>query len=423
MILSDTYIDTEITFRQIRRGRSRMIQNRYNISLIFTILLATIIVVLPASAITVAMYGTSSGFIPDNHADTVVVAASVPGSSGPDLDSHIDQFIDPSVDVIILGGEDTFSSSSAAKIETAVAGGKILIVTYPSNKKLGASLPASNGGTTIGGKFLELANPNRVTTQDIFNNLPSQYPLTGSAQDREQVVASKEAVILLNYDTGTPALLYAKYGKGYVIEWTTVPSPVYMGTDEADTINYRLITSLLPVPTATTAPTTAPTTVPETTTSVNETATTSPPLNATVTVTPTGSVPSLPLTGNVSAYSSPSGASILIDSVYRGTTPIIVTNIAPGKHSIRFTLSGYYDYEAPVYVTAGDTEISFGTLQPLNVNPGTPVATPIVVTVPVTAEPTKEAGLMDNSIIVAVIGVVTAVIGAVATIFTHKKKE
>jgi hypothetical protein len=75
------------------------------------------------------------------------------------------------------------------------------------------------------------------------------------------------------------------------------------------------------------------------------------------------------------------------------------------------------------YLVAGDTEISFGTLQPLNVNPGTPVATPIVVTVPVTAEPTKEAGLMDNSIIVAVIGVVTAVIGAVATIFTHKKKE
>jgi hypothetical protein len=318
---------------------------------------------------------------------------------------------------MILSGEDTFSSSSAAKIETAVAGGKVLIVTYPSNKKLGASLPATNGGTTIGGQYLELVDPSKVTTKAIFDGLPSQFPLTGSAQDREQVVASKGAVTLLNYDTGTPALLYAKYGKGYVIEWTTVPAPVYMGTDEADTINYRLITSLLPVPTVTTAPTTAPTTVPETNT------TTSQPLNATVTVTPTGSVPSQPLTGNVSAYSSPPGASILIDTVYRGTTPIVVTNIVPGRHSIRFTLSGYYDYEAPVYVTAGETEISFGTLQPLNVNPVTPVATPIVVTVPVTPEPTQQAGFLDNSIIVAVIGVVTATIGAIATIFTHKKKE
>ena len=393
-----------------------MIQKRYNISLIFTILIATIIIVLPASAITVAMYGTSSGFTPDSHADTVVVAASIPGSSGPDLDSHIDQFTDPSVDVMILAGEDTFSSSSAAKIETAVAGGKILMVTYPSNKKLGASLPATNGGTTIGGQYLELVDPSKVTTKAIFNGLPSRYPLTGSAQDREQVIASKGAVTLLNYDTGTPALLYAKYGKGYVIEWTTVPSPSYMGTDEADTIDYRLITSLLPAPTATNVTTAAQTTVPETTT-------TSPPLNATVTVTPTESVPSQPLTGNVTVHSSPLGASILIDGVYGGTTPTTVTDIAPGNHIIRLTLSGYYDYEGTIYVIAGKTASAFGTLPPLNLNPNTPVATPIVVTVPVTAEPTQQAGLLDNSIIVAVIGVVTAVIGAVATIFTHKKKE
>jgi hypothetical protein len=51
------------------------------------------------------------------------------------------------------------------------------------------------------------------------------------------------------------------------------------------------------------------------------------------------------------------------------------------------------------------------------------VATPIVVTVPVTAEPTQQAGFMDNNILVAIIGVVTAIIGAVATIFTHKAKK
>ena len=125
-------------------------------------------------------------------------------------------------------------------------------------QKLDASLPATNGGTTPGGQFLELADANKVTTQEIFNGLPSRYSLTGTAQDREQSVATKGAVTLLNYDTGTPALLYMKYGKGYVIEWTTVPSPAYMGTDTADTINYRLITSLLPVTTSTAVPTTVP---------------------------------------------------------------------------------------------------------------------------------------------------------------------
>ena len=92
-----------------------MIRTGYNINYIFIILLASIFLVLPASAITVAMYGTGSGFSPDLHNDTVIVAASIPGLSGADLDSHIDQFTDPSVDVIILGGEDTFSLQTASR--------------------------------------------------------------------------------------------------------------------------------------------------------------------------------------------------------------------------------------------------------------------------------------------------------------------
>jgi len=390
-----------------------MIRNRYNSNYIITLLLATIIIVLPASALTVAMYGTSSGFNPDLHKDTVVVAASIPGSSGSDLDSHVDQFTGPSVDVIILGGDDSFSLSTAAKIETAVAGGKILLITYPCNKKFSASLPATNGGTTSGGQFLELADPSRVITKEIFTGLPSQYPLTGSAQDHEQVVVRKGAVTLLDYDTGTPALLYAKYGKGYVIEWTTVPLPAYVGADEADTINYRLIANLLPVTSTTVA-----------TTTISETATpTSLPLNATGTITPTGTVSFQPTYGNVTVYSSPPGASVLIDGIYMGTTPGNITNIAPGNHIIRLALSGYYDYEGTIYVIAGQTASAFGTLPPLNHNMITSASTPIVVTVPVTAEPAQNGGGLNDSILVAVIGVVTAVIGAVATIFTHKKKE
>jgi hypothetical protein len=390
-----------------------MIQKRYNIHYIFIMLLATIIIVLPASAVTVAMYGTGSGFNPDLHKDTVIVAASIPGSSGSDLDSHVDQFIDPSVDVIILGGDDSFSLATAAKIEAAVASGKILLISYPCNKKFSASLPAANGGTTSGGQFLELADPTRVITKEIFTNLPSKYPLEGNAQDHEQVVANKGAVGLLNYDAGTPALLYGKYGKGYVLEWTTVPAPAYMDADTADTINYRLISNLIPVTSI----------IPATTPMTGTATPTSQPVNATITPVPTESLPVQPVTGNVSVHSSPPGASILIDMVYKGISPATVENIAPGKHSIRLTLSGYHDYEAPVYVTAGETEDAFGTLQPLGLNTGTPVATPIIVTVPVTAEPTQKEGGLDNNILVAVIGVVTAIIGAAATLFTHKAKK
>ena len=98
------------------------------------VFLAILIIVLPVSAYNVAIYGTNAGFDPALHSDSVVVVRSVPGSAGADLDSNVDQFVQPSVDVIILGGEATFSPATAAKIEAAVAGGKILVVTYPCNQ-------------------------------------------------------------------------------------------------------------------------------------------------------------------------------------------------------------------------------------------------------------------------------------------------
>ena len=67
--------------------------------------------------------------------------------------------------------------STAAKIETAVAAGKILVITYPCNQKFDASLPGTNGGTTQGGKYLEQVDPAKVMSKEIFADLPSRYPL------------------------------------------------------------------------------------------------------------------------------------------------------------------------------------------------------------------------------------------------------
>jgi hypothetical protein len=411
MILSDTYIVT-VYIHSPENGEFPMIHpDGYN-KYIFAILSAALIIVLPASAFTVAMYGTNSGFNPDLHTDSVVVMRSIPGSSGSDLDSSVDQFTDPSVDVIVLDGDGSFKQSTASKIETAVAAGKILVITYPCNQKFDASLPGTNGGTTQGGKYLEQVDPAKVISREIFADLPSRYPLTGAPPDREQVVAKKESISLLNYDTGTPALLFRNYGKGSVIEWSTGPVPGYMTADEADTITYRLITNLLP----------AGVSVTPTTTTVSP----NPLANKTGTVTPTGTVTQQTSSGNVTVHSSPPGASILIDGVYQGTTPTTVSGLNQGNHIIRLALSGYYDYEGTIYVIAGQTTNAFGSLPPLNQissqNTVTPIATPIIIAVPVTAEPTQKQGGLDNSILVAIIGVITAVIGAGATLFSHMSK-
>jgi hypothetical protein len=413
MILSDTYIVTVYIHSHKNGGFSMIRPDGYN-NYIFAILSAALIIVVPASAFTVALYGSNSGFNPDLHTDSVVVIRSIPGSSGSDLDASVDQFTDPSVDVIVLAGDGSFRQSTASKIETAVAAGKILVITYPCNQKFDASLPGTNGGTTQGGKYLEQVDPEKVMSREIFADLPSRYPLNGAPPDREQVVAKKESITLLNFDTGTPALLYRKYGKGSVIEWSAGPVPGYMTADEADTITYRLISNLLPAGVSVT-----PTTQPETTVSPN-------PANETVTITPTGTVTQQPSSGNVTVHSSPPGASILIDGIYQGTTPFTVSGLNQGNHIIRLALSGYYDYEGTIYVIAGQTTNAFGSLPPLNQissqNTVTPVATPIIIAVPVTAEPTQKQGGLDNSILVAIIGVITAVIGAGATLFSHISK-
>jgi len=52
----------------------------------------------------------------------------------------------------------------------------------------------------------------------------------------------------------------------------------------------------------------------------------------------------------LSISSTPSGASVYVDGIIRGTTPTYVY-VTPGSHQIRLQLDGYLDYEDTVYVT------------------------------------------------------------------------
>ncbi len=379
------------------------------------VFLIILIFVLPVSAYNVAIYGTNAGFDPALHGNSVNVIRSIPGGTGSDLDSNVDIFVDPSVDVIILGGEGTFSPSTAARIEAAVAGGKILVVTYPCNQMFSASLPASNGGTTAGGQYLEVSDPTSVVSKAVFAQLPSRFDLQGPAPDKEQAIANAGTITVLNYDTGLPALIFGKYGKGYVIQWTTVPSPSYMSPQQSDIILHRMIMGLLPAPSATgTVVTTPPVVIP-----------TQPVITPATPVQTTGSGGP---TGEVMVYSSPTGARIWIDGNEFGTTPGKVSLIPAGNHILRLTLDGYYEYEGSIYVVAGETTQGYGTLQPMNRITTIPTAIPtaiVTVFVPVitvTAQPTQDPGLLGNSsVIVALIGVITAIIAAGASIFTHVK--
>jgi len=364
------------------------------------ILFIALMFVMPSSALNTAVYGDSSGFNPDLHKENFTVVYSLPGSSGTDLDTNITKYTDPSVDVIFMGGDDLFSPATASLIEQAVASGKILVVSNKNYQKFNASLPATSNGSVPDGQYLVISDPNTTLSKTIFSGLRTNFTNSDPFSSRLNIKAKEGSITLLSYDIGDPALLYRQYGKGYVIEWAPVSNTRYLNSTEADLVNYRLITLL-----------------------ANEN------LPKPITTTPS---PTQPNSGSVSVYSSPLGASVLIDGRYYGTTPANLTDISSGNHIIRLSLSGYYDYEGTIYVIPGQTNHAYGTLPPLgqfSTSP-TPVPTtavPIIVQVPVTAEPTQSQAPLENpGVIAAIIGVITATIGAVATIFSHifkAKKE
>ena len=69
-----------------------------------------------------------------------------------------------------------------------------------------------------------------------------------------------------------------------------------------------------------------------------------------------------PTTGSIGAKSTPSGATIVLDGMNKGTTPTTLTGISTGSHTVVLRKSGYTDYVTSVTVTAGQTASILGTL-------------------------------------------------------------
>jgi hypothetical protein len=201
-------------------------------------------------------------------------------------------------------------------------------------------------------------------------------------------------------------------------------------------------TTITPEPTnVTTSPTTVATTV-TTATPVNTTVTVTQPTTVVTTIQPTTQQTIQPTvyatatqnTGSVNVYSSPTGASILIDGLYCGTTPNTVTDVAAGNHLLQLELSGYTNYEGSIFVVAGQTTEGYGTLQPIEgtsaaLTPATNATVPVIAVVVTAApEPTQDTGLLGNStILAAIISSVSVLIVSGISLYIHftstKKKE
>lgn len=85
----------------------------------------------------------------------------------------------------------------------------------------------------------------------------------------------------------------------------------------------------------------------------------------TATLTPAGGTPApVPVTGGFTIVSTPTGADVFIDNLFRGYTPSTPDGITAGQHQVTLKYNGYVDYSTTATINAGQTTPLAISLQP-----------------------------------------------------------
>jgi hypothetical protein len=89
-------------------------------------------------------------------------------------------------------------------------------------------------------------------------------------------------------------------------------------------------------------------------------------VNAVLDPVTSSSASSITDVGTIDVQSSPSEAGVLLNNVYRGTTPLTLQSIAPGAYNLTVFKDGYAWYARDISVTSGQTTAISAILSPQN---------------------------------------------------------
>jgi lipopolysaccharide export system protein LptA len=223
---------------------------------------------------TLSIYGQTCGLDPGKHTDEFITRMFIPAGKGSELDKNITKFVD--ADVLIIGGDSGFSSNSANLIKNAVRDdGKILIISYPSDEKAEFDdlLPAVKIGESKDVSIRDEHSGRRyiytVTADtDIVVGLPFHFRRVcrNAAYPHNRRIAQTKvgAEVVTIFDDNendkfdsqeTAALLYWRYGKGYVIYHTFDNLGAFYEA-HSDKLTYQLLKKVLKLKESPVAPVT-----------------------------------------------------------------------------------------------------------------------------------------------------------------------
>jgi hypothetical protein len=123
-----------------------------------------------------------------------------------------------------------------------------------------------------------------------------------------------------------------------------------------------------------------------------------------------------PETGTIQLTSSPSGAEVYLDNESQGTTPVMIMNIVPGNHTIKYRMTGFRCWTDTITVPSGTSHFFTAlTAEPAS-QPTIKIPTPTkATTIQVTAKAGRSQMLIGDSEVFS--GTATGTSGVTLTLF------
>ncbi len=199
--------------------------------------------------------------------------------------------------------------------------------------------------------FYVTVSPDTVETGEYIQLIGTVEHNTNDAQIQ---ITDGEGKVFHTYDVTISSLGYFNYGLHI-----DMPPGDYVVTLTSPTVTNPYRTALHVVPPQTFAPE-----------ATGSPGTTTAPVSVTPALSGSG-------TGSISLASTPPGASVSVDSVMMGQTPLNLPNISAGNHKVELKIGGYQPYSAQVTVKAGETV----TVAPALLKNASPIPLPVLVPV------------------------------------------
>jgi hypothetical protein len=93
------------------------------------------------------------------------------------------------------------------------------------------------------------------------------------------------------------------------------------------------------------------------------TPTATPAVTTVPTTPPFPFVTETPDPGALSLTTFPTGATVTMNGIRMGTTPLVIRNLTPGTYHVRYSLVGWDDYDSVLSVSSGQTMTDYITLR------------------------------------------------------------